>query len=103
MPVINGTTEVGGYRLLTTGLGASSLAYMQILGVEPSMSIPRLYADIVVLVQGLPTVGLLAEIAHQRMYLDVIEITLRRDYGAYQMAIAAKWAINGVPFRLTVL
>lgn len=98
-----GTTEVGGYNILAAIPNSGSTIFVRFPSVEPSLSIPRLYGDIIQLLPNYPETSLFAEIYHQRLWLDCVEINIRRDFGTLPTVLAAKWAVQGAPFILYIV
>ena len=96
----SGITHVLGYQPITNGFGQGIRVYLRFPTVEPSLKLPRLYADVVQVVANFPTSSLLSEIAHQRVYLDCVEIRLNREYGNLPTLLLANWAVEGLAYEV---
>lgn len=98
----SGTSDVtAGYTAIFTGLPIAGTYFIRLLIDEPSLRFPRYYGDFLQIAVDLPSTGEFCQIYHQKIYLDVVELNIRRDFGAAIVTVPAfRWKYTGIEWEL---
>jgi hypothetical protein len=96
-----GVSEIRGYEQLFVNIDIAQTYFLEIDIVEPSLQFPRLYCDVAQLVNDLPNPTDWSEVAHQRVWLNRVELLVRRDYGQFIVTQwSFNWAVEGASWRI---
>lgn len=98
----SGVTDVTlGYEPILYSLDVAGTYFMKFYIEEVSLQFPRKYADFHQIAFGLPDAASFAVIHHQAIWIDVVELTIRRDYGpTFTTVPSFRWYVSGLSWEL---
>ena len=99
--VETGTTDVTtGYSGLFYQMRFDGTYFIRLLIEEPSLKFPRRYGDFIQVALNLPSSGQQVQIYHQPIWLDFVELDIRRDFGNVFPTIPGfRWNISGLTWQ----
>lgn len=96
----SGNTDRRGYYPIAAGFPFNATLFLRLSVPTDQNTLPFRYADVIQIVEGFPLPTDFAEISYQPIWLDCVELILRRDYGTLPTQLWVNWHIQGIPFSV---